>query len=209
MQRAFDNAESRREHGRIPETSTITTREALSWITVEGAKMLRMFDRIGSLSPGKQADIVAFDARQINMQPVHDPVSSVVMQADLVNVEAVMVAGEWRKRDGRLLAGDIAGKAAALARSGHRIAAEMGLRTGLGMIFERRVYTLRPGKVDAFWDAQGVWNTPVVFGGVLERNLAYFSPIVGDTDQIIHLYRFRLARRLAQPLRGLLPEAVT
>lgn len=127
MQRAFDNAESRRTRGRIPDTSTITTREALSWITVEGAKMLGMFDRIGSLSPGKQADIVAFDARQINMQPVHDPVSSVVMQTDLANVEAVMVAGQWRKRDGRLLGPDIAGKIAALARSGHRIASEMGL----------------------------------------------------------------------------------
>ena len=128
MQRAFDNADSRRERGQIPETSTITTREALSWITVEGAKMLGMFDRIGSLTPGKQADIVAIDARQINMQPVHDPVSSVVMQTDLANVEAVMVAGEWRKRGGRLLARDIAGKIAALANSGHRIAAEMGLR---------------------------------------------------------------------------------
>ena len=128
MQRAFDNAESRRERGQIPETSTITTREALSWITVEGAKMLGLFDRIGSLSPGKQADIVAIDARQINMQPVHDPVSSVLMQTDLANVEAVMVAGEWRKRDGRLLAADVDGKVAALVRSGHRIAAEMGLR---------------------------------------------------------------------------------
>ncbi len=128
MQRAFDNAENRREHGRIPETSTITTREALSWITVEGAKMLGLFDRIGSLSPGKQADIVAIDARLINMQPVHDPVSCIVMQANLANVEAVMVAGKWRKRDGRLLVGDIADKVAALARSGHRIAAEMGLR---------------------------------------------------------------------------------
>ncbi len=58
------------------------------------------------------------------------------------------------------------------------------------MIFERRVYTLRPGKVDAFWDAQGIWNTPAVFGGVLDCNLAYFSTIVGDADQIVHLYRF-------------------
>ena len=127
MQRAFDNAESRRASGRIPETSTITTREALSWITVEGAKMLGMFDRIGSLAPGKQADIVAIDARPINMQPVHDPIASVVMQAGLANVEAVMIAGEWKKRDGKLLAADVAAKTEALRRSGRRIAAEVGL----------------------------------------------------------------------------------
>ena len=127
VQRAFDNAQSRREHGRIPDSSTIPAREALSWVTVEGARMLGMSDHIGSLSPGKQADLVAIDARRINMQPVHDPVSAVVMQADLANVEAVMVAGTWRKRDGHLLAADVDDKLAALARSGHRIAAEMGL----------------------------------------------------------------------------------
>jgi 5-methylthioadenosine/S-adenosylhomocysteine deaminase len=127
VQRAFDNAESRREFGRIPRTSTIKAREALSWITVEGAKMLGMFNRIGSLAPGKQADIVAIDARQINMQPVHDPVASVVMQAGLANVEAVMIAGKWKKRQGTLLAVDLIAKAEALRRSGQRIAAEVGL----------------------------------------------------------------------------------
>ena len=125
LQRAIDNAQGRRACGEIPPTTTIGTREALSWSTVEGAKMLGMFDRIGSLSPGKQADIVAIDARQVNMQPIHDPVSSVVMQTDLANIEAVMVAGEWKKRDGRLLVSGLAGKVEALARSGHRIAAEM------------------------------------------------------------------------------------
>ena len=58
------------------------------------------------------------------------------------------------------------------------------------MIFERRAYTLRPGKVDAFWDAQLAWNTPDVFGDILDRNIAYFSTITGDADQVVHLYRF-------------------
>ena len=130
-QRAFDNAESRRDRGRIPDTSTITTREALSWITVEGAKMLGMFDRIGSLAPGKQADIVVIDSRDINMQPVHDPVASVVMQASLANVEAVLIAGQWKKREGRLLVSDVGRKTEALRRSGQRIAAEVGVSSSL------------------------------------------------------------------------------
>ena len=126
-QRGFDNARSRREHGAIPATSTIPVREALSWITVQGARALGLSDRIGTLSPGKQADVVAIDARQINMQPVHDPVSAVVLQSGIGNVEAVMVAGRWRKREGRLLAEDVEAKVEDLARSGRRIAEAMGL----------------------------------------------------------------------------------
>src|SRR5439155_22429770 len=107
MQRALDNAAHRERTGSIPDTSTITTREALSWITVEGARMLRMEDRIGSLQPGKQADLVMISTEGINMQPVHDPVSAVIVQATLANIDSVMVAGQWRKRSGKLLAGGL------------------------------------------------------------------------------------------------------
>ena len=107
MQRALDNAAYREAHGSIPPTSTITTREALSWITIEGARMLRQGDRIGSLARGKQADLVLVRATDINLQPVHDPVSTVVMQAGLANIDSVMVAGEWKKRGGQLLGVDL------------------------------------------------------------------------------------------------------
>jgi cytosine/adenosine deaminase-related metal-dependent hydrolase len=127
MQRALDNAESRRDAGKIPDTTTVTTREALRWITVEGAAMLGLEDRIGSLAPGKQADLVMLRADDLNLWPVHDPVSTVVMQASLANVEAVMIAGEWKKRDGRLLVPGLAAKKAALAASGRRIVRELGL----------------------------------------------------------------------------------
>ncbi|MEY2622173.1 MAG: hypothetical protein RIT26_1993, partial [Pseudomonadota bacterium] len=61
-QRAFDNADSKQSTGQLPDTSTITAREALGWLTIEGARMLRMQDRIGSLTPGKQADLVLIRA---------------------------------------------------------------------------------------------------------------------------------------------------
>jgi microsomal epoxide hydrolase len=69
-QRAFDNAQSKVEHQKLPDTTTISAREALGWITLEGAKMLKMQDRIGSLTPGKQADIVMVRADDLNMMPV-------------------------------------------------------------------------------------------------------------------------------------------
>ena len=128
IQRSLDNVAHRELHGTIPPTSTITTREALSWVTVEGARMLGQAHRIGSLAPGKQADLVLIRADSLNMQPIHDPVSSVVLQASLANVDSVMVAGRWRKRAGRLLDVDLAPHLERLRASGRKIAAALALR---------------------------------------------------------------------------------
>lgn len=128
IQRSLDNVAYRAEHGSIPPTSTVTTREALSWITVEGARMLGMQDRIGSLAPGKQADLVVIRADEINMQPVHDPVSAVVFQASLANIDSVMVAGQWVKREGRLLGVNLPPLLSALRESGDKITRAMGMR---------------------------------------------------------------------------------
>lgn len=127
-QRALDNARSRAETGAIPSTSTIPVREALAWITIEGARMLGLEHRIGSLAPGKQADIVLVDARALHLQPVHDPVSTVIMQANRGDIEAVMIAGRFRKRDRRLDAIGLDAKLAALSASGRRIVEELKLR---------------------------------------------------------------------------------
>ncbi len=127
QQRSLDNFAYRTLHGSIPPTSTITTREALSWVTVEGARMLKQLHRIGSLAPGKQADLVMIRATDLNMQPVHDAVNSVVMQTSLANIDSVMVAGQWKKRHGQLLNVDLPPKLAALQASGRKITRAMAL----------------------------------------------------------------------------------
>jgi cytosine/adenosine deaminase-related metal-dependent hydrolase len=124
-QRALDNAAIRSERNEIPATSTIPVREALRWVTVEGARMLGLGHRIGSLAPGKAADLVILNATDLNLWPVHDPVATVVTQAGLSNVEAVMIAGLWKKKNSQLLFADRAGKMAALAASGRRIIDDM------------------------------------------------------------------------------------
>lgn len=113
VQRALDHK------GNCP--SVIPAREALEWATIEGARMLGLADSIGSLAPGKQADLVMIDARTLNMQPVHDPVAAVVTQASLANIDSVMVAGEWYKRGGRLLVDGLDRRLAELRESGERI----------------------------------------------------------------------------------------
>ena len=127
MQRALDNAASRAERGAIPDTSSVRTREALEWATMSGARMLGMEDRLGSITPGKQADLVILDARLPNMQPVLDPINTVVTQTGIINVEAVLIAGQFRKRDGRLLYPRMEECLEQLNKSGRRIAGALGI----------------------------------------------------------------------------------
>ncbi|WP_077000935.1 amidohydrolase family protein [Variovorax sp. KK3] len=136
-QRSLDNEAFRRaavdSSPVIPPTSTIATIEALRWVTVEGARMLGQLDRIGTLTPGKQADLLLIDARLPNMQPLHDPINAALMQTSLANIDSVMVAGQWRKRGGRLVdqrqtAIDPETWLAPLRESGRRLSAAAGWR---------------------------------------------------------------------------------
>jgi 5-methylthioadenosine/S-adenosylhomocysteine deaminase len=87
-----------------PAQGLLTARQMLEIATINGAHVAGVEDRTGSLTPGKEADIVVLDATALNMAPVHDPVAAVTLCADVSNVESVLVAGVFRKRDGRLLA---------------------------------------------------------------------------------------------------------
>lgn len=81
------------------------TRDALYWATMGGAKALRLDHKIGSITPGKQADLVMLDTRGMNVFPAlpgGDPAHVVAMYAEAADVDAVMVAGRFLKRDGRL-----------------------------------------------------------------------------------------------------------
>ncbi|MCC7485612.1 MAG: amidohydrolase family protein [Burkholderiales bacterium] len=80
-------------------------RDALYWATMGGAKALRLDGRIGSVTPGKQADLAMFDTQGMNLFAAAesgDPVHAVVMHAEAADVKNVMVAGRWVKRDGVL-----------------------------------------------------------------------------------------------------------
>ncbi|GLW63820.1 cytosine deaminase [Actinomadura rubrobrunea] len=87
----------------VPDTM-LTARRMLEIATINGAHVAGLEARTGSLTPGKQADIVVLDATGINTAPVHDAAAAVALCADVSNVETVIVGGVVRKRDGRLLA---------------------------------------------------------------------------------------------------------
>jgi cytosine/adenosine deaminase-related metal-dependent hydrolase len=102
----------------------LTAREVLQMATLNGARVAGFADRVGSLTPGKQADVVVIDATAINVTPVHDPVAAVTLSADVSNVEHVLVAGEFRKRDFALVA-DVARARDEVGRAKERLLAAL------------------------------------------------------------------------------------
>jgi 5-methylthioadenosine/S-adenosylhomocysteine deaminase len=107
--------------GKRPEAMPITTRHALEWATINGARVAGLGDRTGSLTPGKQADIVLLRADDLSMFPVRNPVGSVVMQGGVSSVDSVFIAGRAVKRHGKLLFTGLDARKAELAASGARI----------------------------------------------------------------------------------------
>jgi cytosine/adenosine deaminase-related metal-dependent hydrolase len=81
----------------------LTTRDVLRYATVNGAKALRLEGKTGSLTPGKEADILILDAEAINVAPLNQVPGAVVSLMDRTNVETVIVAGKVRKWKGKLL----------------------------------------------------------------------------------------------------------
>ena len=101
----------------------LKTRVALEWATIGNARAMGMDDRIGSLTPGKQADVILVHGTDINTCPVHDPVQTLVFMTTPHNIDTVLVAGEYRKRDRKLVYPEAAlrQKLEELTASGQRI----------------------------------------------------------------------------------------
>ncbi|WP_167137366.1 amidohydrolase family protein [Diaminobutyricimonas sp. TR449] len=81
----------------------ITPRELVEYATLGGAKALALEETTGSLTPGKSADIIMVNLRQLGLAPVVDPYHALVNSVQPSQVDTVMVAGKLLKRDGELL----------------------------------------------------------------------------------------------------------
>jgi cytosine/adenosine deaminase-related metal-dependent hydrolase len=85
----------------------LTARDVLRYATINGAKHLRLDKKTGSLTPGKEADIIILDATAMNVAPLNNVPGAVVSLMDRTNVETVIVAGKVRKWKGKLLDVDL------------------------------------------------------------------------------------------------------
>ncbi len=80
----------------------LTTREVIRYATADGARAVALGDVTGSLTPGKQADIVVLRADRPNIYPINDPIGAVVWGMDTSNLDWVFAAGHALMRNGVL-----------------------------------------------------------------------------------------------------------
>jgi len=94
------------ENARVESEFKMTARKALELGTIEGARSMGMDDTIGSLKPGKRADLIAISPNALNMAIVTDPAHLVLEATGTENVDTVVVDGRILKRGGKLTALD-------------------------------------------------------------------------------------------------------
>ncbi len=83
--------------------TVLPAHEVVALATREGARVLGLGDKVGTLSPGKQADLIVVDLNQAHLTPCYDLYSHLVYAARSADVRQVMVAGRWLLRERCLL----------------------------------------------------------------------------------------------------------
>jgi cytosine/adenosine deaminase-related metal-dependent hydrolase len=81
----------------------VTVRQVLQCATVNGARCAALLKKCGTLTPGKEADLVMIRADEMNVYPVNNALGTVVQGADVHNVDTVIIGGAIRKRHGVLV----------------------------------------------------------------------------------------------------------
>ena len=125
LQRALVNERSLAAEQNLP--PLVSCREVIEIATIGGARAAHLDGKIGTLSPGKEADIVMLAADRINVFPLNNVPGTVVTLMDTSNVETVFVAGRVVKWQGKLVGVDLnrlrrlieKARDGVLARAGH------------------------------------------------------------------------------------------
>lgn len=81
--------------------AVLPARQVLRMATVEGAKLLGIDDRVGTLEAGKQADLILIDLQKPHLQPLHDPYALIAYSAAGADVDTVIIDGRvvMRRRE--------------------------------------------------------------------------------------------------------------
>ena len=86
---------------------TLNVRDVLEFATREGARTTGLLHKTGTLTPGKEADVILLRGEALNVSPLNDAVGAIVLGMDTSNVDSVFIAGRAVKRNGRLLGVDV------------------------------------------------------------------------------------------------------
>lgn len=114
------------QKGSHGDPSVTPAQQVLEMATIHAAECLGWEDEVGSLEPGKKADLCVIDPWTNNMQPMHDPISNMVFCMKTENVESTMCNGRWLMRDRKFphldeqeILREASSRAAAIRERGH------------------------------------------------------------------------------------------
>ncbi len=85
----------------------LTVREVLEFATIEGARANGLDKKIGTLTPGKEADIIMLRTDRLNVMPMNNAVGAVVTGMGPQNVDTVLIGGKIMKRNGQMVGVDM------------------------------------------------------------------------------------------------------
>ena len=109
LQRALANDLAFRESdpGNLPVPQLLTSRQVIEMATIAGAAANRLQDKVGTLTPGKEADIVVLDARSVNTWPMNNVPGTIVTMMNPRHVRHVLIAGRVVYWKGALVGWDV------------------------------------------------------------------------------------------------------
>ena len=90
-----------------PAPALLRVRDVIEFATIQGARANQLDHKIGTLTPGKEADIILLRMNAINVLPVNNVYGAIVLGMDTSNVDSVFIAGKPRKLGGRLIDVDL------------------------------------------------------------------------------------------------------
>lgn len=114
--------------GSFIEKVSFRTREILEWATINNAKALRMDHLVGSLTPGKQADIIMVRRDALHILSAQDPVQTIVSYAQSSDVDTVIIAGHIAKENGKLRFDGLQKRREELRQSAQRLLTQAGVQ---------------------------------------------------------------------------------
>jgi cytosine/adenosine deaminase-related metal-dependent hydrolase len=85
---------------KLPMPQLVTSRQVIEMATIAGAVSNRLFDKVGTLTPGKEADIVVLEARSLSTWPMNNVPGTVVTMMNPTHVRDVLIAGRvvvWKR----------------------------------------------------------------------------------------------------------------
>jgi 5-methylthioadenosine/S-adenosylhomocysteine deaminase len=126
IQRAV--AQNRRFQGDQNSPKPLMVRDVLYCATMAGAHCAGLDDKIGSLSPGKEADLIMIRTDAINLYPSNNAIGTVVQAAERSNVDTVIIGGRVRKYRGRVVGLDMVSLKATIDESRNHLFAAVGYK---------------------------------------------------------------------------------